>query len=153
MSNRPTNEWFTRLHYGVDFNTPVEEMERYGIAMMAIVAADGLSERERWVATELYRHMGAPADMLSRIMGMDTSTVDLAELLRGFKDGTPARAMLYDAITIASADGFTEEERTLVERVAKLLGVDENVYNAVLSLVEAETALNRLKGSLLSVRG
>ena len=67
--------------------------------------------------------------------------------------GTPARAMLYDAITIASADGFTEKERTLLERVAKLLGVDDSVYNAVLSLVEAETALNRLKGSLLSVRG
>jgi tellurite resistance protein len=153
MSNRPTNEWFTRLHYGVDFDTPVEEMETYGIAMMAIVAADGLSERERWVATELYRHMGAPAEMLSSIMGMDTSTVDLPELLCRFKDGTPARAMLYDAITIASADGFTDEERRLLERVARLLSVDESVYNAVLSLVEAETALNRLKGSLLSVRG
>ncbi len=152
MSNRPTNEWFTRLHYGIDFNTPVEEMKRYGIAMMAIVAADGSSERERWVATELYQHMGAPTDMITSTMGMDLSKINLAEVLRGFKDGTPARAMLYDAITIASADGFSEEERKLAERVAKLLGIDENVYHAIQSLVEAETALNRMKGALLSVR-
>ncbi len=153
MSNRPTNEWFIRNHYGVDFNSPVDEMQRYGTAMMAIVAADGLSEKERWVAAELARHMGAPADMIAGIMGMDLSKINLAEVLRGFKDGTPARAMLYDAIMIASADGFSEEERKLAERIAKLLGIDTNVYHAILSLVEAETALNNMKGSLLSVRG
>ncbi len=152
MSLRPTNEWFIRSHYGIDFNSPVEEMKRYGTALMAIVAANGLSERERWVATELTQHMGVPAEMIRSIMGMDPSRIDLGEVLRGFKDGTPARAMLYDAITIASADGFSEKERAFAERVAKLLGVDRNVYNAVLSLFEAETALNSLKASLLSVR-
>lgn len=153
MSDRPTNEWFIRNHYGIDFNSPVDEMKRYGMAMMAIVAADGLSERERWVSTELGRHMGAPADMISNVLGADASKIDLAEVLRGFKDGTPARAMLYDAITIASADGFSDEERKFGKRVAKLLGIEDNVYDAILSLVEAEMALNRLKGSLLSVRG
>lgn len=152
MSLRPTNEWFIRSHYGIDFNSPAEEMKRYGIALMAIVAADGVSERERWAATELAQHMGAPTDMISSIMGMDPSRIDLAEVLCGFKDGTPARAMLYDAITIASADGFSEKERAFTEGVAKRLGIDDNIYNAIVSLVEAEAALNRLKGSLLSVR-
>ncbi len=152
MSLRPTNEWFIKSHYGIDFNSPVEEMKRYGIALMAIVAADGASERERWVATELAQHMGAPTDMISSILAMDPSQINLAEVLRGFKDGTPARAMLYDAITIASADGFSEKERAFAERVATCLGVDKEVYNAILSLFEAETALNKLKGSLMSVR-
>lgn len=152
MANSPVNEWFCRQHYGGFFDVSPQDFERWGTAVTMIVAADGFSEQEQAVWSELGKGFGAPPEMITAMSSMDVSKLHLADVLSGFKDGTPARALLYSAIVIASADGFSDAERKFAEKTADVLGVDRHVLDSIISLYEAEVALNNVKGSLLLAR-
>lgn len=150
MSKPGVNEFFSLMHYGVTFEQySLEDMKRYGLALLKIVSTDGFSPREKWAHIELGRHVGAPDDVVREMAEKDVSKVNLAEVLGGFKDGVPARAMLYDAIVIASVDGYSDSERAMAANAAKVLGIEKNVLESIESLVESERALRKLKAALL----
>lgn len=143
------NEFFSRMHYGTHIQYGAEDVQRFGLALLMIVSVDGLSDRERWAHTEIGRHVGAPDEMIQAVYSADLTKLDLAEVLEGFSDGTPARTMLYDAITIASVDGYSDEERAFAARAAEILGIEPSVLKAIESLVETERALRNTKAALL----
>lgn len=143
------NEFFSRMHYGSHIQYGAEDVERFGLALLMIVSADGLSDRERWAHEEIGRHVGAPEEMIQAVYSADISKLDLDKILEGFADGSPARTMLYDAITIASVDGYSAEERAFAAHAAKVLGIEPSVLHAIESLVETERALRKTKAALL----
>lgn len=150
MSKPVVNEFFAKLYYGAARpEVGREEQQKWGLAVLKIVSADGFSEAEKDCLAELGRHFGAPEEMIQAALKVDVSKLDLAEILRGFKDGAPARAMLWDAMLVASADGFSESERAFAARAAKLLGIEPSVYHSILAMFEADMALRRARAALL----
>lgn len=152
MSDSGLNKFFCLLHYGATFDsipTTPDDMRRFALALLKIVGADGLSEKEQWAYAEIGRHVGAPEALIQQLLATDPSKLDLAELLAGFTDGVNARAMLFDAITVASADGYSDEERKVAAEAAKTLGIDEPTLRAIEALVETEAAFRRTKGAIL----
>ena len=57
--------------------------------------------------------------------------------------------MLHDAIRVASADGYSDEERKAVREAAKLLGVEQSVLTQIEALIEADAAGARARMALL----
>jgi tellurite resistance protein len=150
--SKGVNEYFAQLHYGVTMEEYAPgDIKRFFLAVLKIVAADGLADRERWAFTELARHVGVPEHVVDALVKTDLATIDLAQVLAGFRDGVPARAMLYDAITVASVDGYTAEERKFARHAAELLGVDERAVRTIESIVAGEHAMRELKASLLEM--
>src|SRR5262245_37737368 len=96
------NQFFSKMFYGYVLENKPEDMQRWGMGMLKIVAADGLSDKEKHAMIDLARCLGAPNELIDAVMKLDPEKIDLAECLRGFNDGSPARAMLYEAMVIAS---------------------------------------------------
>ncbi|HTQ41142.1 MAG TPA: hypothetical protein VMI75_00200 [Polyangiaceae bacterium] len=145
------NEFFASWHFGTLIQASPEAMKAWGLAVRKIVSADGMSEKEkeRWVG--IGRLMGATDEDVAYVMGADLEKVDLPALLKNFGNNKAAmRGMLYDAIVISSADGYSEKERALAAKTAALLGVETSVLHTLESLVEAEHALRRARGALIS---
>src|SRR5689334_3339714 len=126
--SKGVNRYFARTHYGVERNSyGSADFKRFFLAVLKIIEADGISDREKWAFSELAMHVGVPEQVVTKLLKQDLSKIDLRELLMGFRDGVPARAMLYDAMTIASIDGYSDAERQLARKAAFMLNVDERV--------------------------
>lgn len=147
---QPLDSFFAKMFYGAvpDVATK-EDMQRWGFALIKIVSADGFSGAERQTLAALGRHLGATGDMVKEVVDSDIQKQDLAQLLSGFKDGAPARAMLYGVMTVASADGYSARERELAAKAAKLLGVEPNVLQTIEALFEAEMSLRKARAAVL----
>ena len=147
------NEFFWRYHYGaVPSDWTVEMMLAYGKAVMIIMAADGeISPAEMEQFIGIGRALGAPPEMVDALKTFDPRNASLEDILKGFKDGVPARAMLYDAIVCASADKhYHPAEQGAVSKAARLLGIDASVVAALEGLAEMESTLRRTRAALFS---
>jgi len=153
MSRKVPNEFFATMHYGaVPEAASLEVMTSFGQALLAIVSADGLSEKEREAFAEIGRHLGVPEEAIQQVLATETAKLDLAKILNGFADGPHARRMLYDAIVVAHADRYSEAERAASARVAQLLGIDASVLRAIEGLVDAELALRSVRAAVLGAK-
>jgi hypothetical protein len=121
----------------------VQERDLYGKAILTIAAADGLSQAEREYFVNLARGMDMPDDFAEQYANYDTKSATLEDLLgplRG-KLTHPVPYLLYDAIKVSSVDGYSEKERSKVERAAEILGVSIEHVRALEGLVAAENSV------------
>ncbi|MBL9099861.1 MAG: hypothetical protein JNL82_02825 [Myxococcales bacterium] len=141
---------FARMFYGaVPVQSSPEDMQRWSAALYKIVASDGFSAVERETLRSLGRLRGTPEELTDAALAGDPRDLSLDELLAGFRDGAPARAMLYEVMTIASADVYSQRERELVARAARLLGVDRPTFQTIEALFEAEVAMRKARAAVL----
>jgi hypothetical protein len=141
---------FARMFYGaVPVQSSPEDMRRWSAALYKIVASDGFSDVERETLRSLGRLRGTPEELTDAALAGDPRDLSLDELLAGFHDGAPARAMLYEVMMIASADVYSQRERELVARAARLLGVDRPTFQAIEALFEAEVAMRKARAAVL----
>lgn len=147
------NKFFSEMHYGtIGEEGSIEDLTMFGKALLAIVGADGLSDAEWQTYLELGRHLGAPPHMEEMMRSLDVKSLDLEETLRGVRDSGLARVMLFDAIIVAHADGYTDAEQAAARRAAKLLGIDDTTFMIIENLVVADFALRRARAGILFSR-
>src|SRR5262249_56379752 len=81
-----------------------------------------------------------PDTMLDELSKFDARHAKLEDYLSSdYKHlKAPARVMLYTAIWISWADGYSPEERAMAARAAKLLGVDDDLLAALETAAEIE---------------
>jgi len=151
MPNQVPNTAFAEYRYGaVPENPSAERTMRYGKALMIILGADGqISDAEMSEFMKLGKLMGATEEALAEVRNFDFRKARLEEYLEGLKDDAHARRMLFDAIMIASADGYAAEERQSAAKAAKMLGVDSAVLVAIEGAVAMELALRDMRRRLL----
>lgn len=118
-----------------------EDKDRYARAILTIAAADGLSERERDYFLNLARGMGMPDAAVAAYAKYDPSSEKLDDLLAPLRGRQPVPYLLYDAIKVASVDGYTDKERAKVDSAARALGVRLDVVRTLEGLVAAEAAI------------
>jgi hypothetical protein len=148
----PMHEFLMEETYGAVFQFPPEIVDVYSRIVLTIVAADGIISPEEWRYVNAYaRAMGVPAEISSRWPKTDFSKTNLDEDVRSFWRliGTPNYAFIYDAIKIASADGFAPEERAAVMRAVKAVGIPTHLVNQVEKLLELERTARAMRVALL----
>lgn len=147
------NRFFSEMHFGAyfpDFNA--EQMRHFGRALLCIAAADRLSATELVTYQEIGRHLGTPPEILEELAATDPASIDLEETLNSLGEDFSTHALLYDAILIASTDGYTEEERFKTAQAAEILGISKGALKSIERLVETESAQRKLKATLLKLR-
>jgi tellurite resistance protein len=129
-----------------------EQRTSYAFAVLKAAAGDGvLSDVEREYLINFTRACGATEEQVAAYRTFDPRTVDLEPLLGPLRAIRPARALIYDAIRVSSADGYHDQERAAVERVATIVGVSLDVVRALEGLVAAEAALRATRVALLNL--
>jgi tellurite resistance protein len=144
---------YARQRYGgaADELAP-ESVARQARALMIIIGADGrISDPEKQAFLELARLLGATDAMIAELRGFDYLHERLEDYLEP-ADPPVARRLLYDAITIAHADGYADAERDAARRAAEILRVDASALTAIEALVEMEVSLRHARAALLNPR-
>ena len=144
---------YARQRYGgaAEEQAP-ERVARQARALMIIIGADGrISDPEKQAFLELARLLGATDGLIAELRGFDYLHERLEDYLDA-TDQTSARRLLYDAISIAHADGYAEAEREAARQAAKILAVDASALTAIEALVEMECSLRHARAALLSPR-
>src|SRR5688572_2312822 len=122
-----------------------EDRDRYARAILTIAAADGLSENERDYFVNLSRAMEMPEEVAEGYATYDTKSASLEDLVAPLRGRQPAPYLIYDAIKIASVDGYTPQEQAKVEQAARAMGVPLEHVRALEGLVAAENATRQAR--------
>ena len=97
------------------------------------------------------RQLGFPEEYAKEIMAFDISSTTLEKALEGIeRGGSQAKALLYAAIAIGSADGYSDKERTVVAKAAQQLAIDAKIVTSIERLVELERAADNLRIAILT---
>jgi tellurite resistance protein len=131
-----TRDFTLRMLYGTSVGSHEPEMQlRLAKAIMIIASADGEMSPAEWAAfVGGFRAAQMPDAMLEELARFDARNARLEDYLTSdFKHiKAPARVMLYTAIWISRADGhYAAEERAMAARAAKLLGIDDDLLEAL----------------------
>lgn len=121
--------------------------------LKVLLAADGaIHPAELNSYLETCQRYGADAAMLRELHGFNAHEATFEACFAGVDAMLiPTRALLYDVIRIAKADGdYALGERAAVRRAATLLGVSDNWVEKITALVDAENALAELRLRLLA---
>jgi tellurite resistance protein len=139
-----------RERYGSVVGQPAPERAlRLGKAIKLIIAADGeLSEGELAAFADLATMFGA-AEMFPQLVAFDPRSTTLVDCLQGLDNDALSRRMIYDAIRIASVDGYAAKEREAVTKAAQIMGIDRATVALIEGLVEAERGLAAIRARLL----
>jgi len=125
-------------------------------ALKVVLAADGeLHPAEINEYLETCRRYGAPDDLLAELREFDPTSTTVDKCFAGIApESVPYKALLYDAIRIAKADGsYSRNERAAVHNAARLLGIDDDGVMDITALVDAEDAMRSLRFSMLCPAG
>ena len=147
--------FFTEQVYGADAVTQQGLLPQvyvnYGLAILVITGFDGeLSELELSFFLARSRAFGTPERLLEEYRSFDPASVPLEELVPPLREHGLGPALIYDAVLVASVDGYHPDERAAVRRAAELVGVDPPTVVAIEGLVEVEHALTRARHALLA---
>lgn len=139
-----------------------EVQTNYMKTVLIVAGADGLSASELEYAMLLQHACGVPDSALEELQQFADAMMDPGQSLIALgmsmmnevyelKAADPAlkRAVLYDAIRVASRDGYSQEERDRLHEVAALLGVPSETLIALESIVELEASLRKARLSIL----
>jgi hypothetical protein len=150
LVSKAIDDFVSLLHYGtvLDELGPLD-LKRYFMGLLKVVGSDGLSYREKWAFSSLCKHLGVPERVVDELLATDTSRVVLSEVAEIFERGASPQLMLYDAITIASIDEYTEIERDEARAMAQTLSIPEEELREIEALVASESALRKRKAELL----
>lgn len=121
--------------------------------LKVLLAADGtIHPAELNCYLETCRRYGADDAMLRGLQEFDPHETSFGECFAGVDPMLiPSRALLYDVIRIAKADGdFAQGERSAVVTAARVLGVGDEWVEKISALVDAETALAALRLAVLT---
>ncbi len=127
----------------------------YACALLVIAGADGdVSKSEFDYLINKAMRLGATDVLIDKIKQFDWRNADLTELTSSLNaanlPGNGARALLYDAIKVARADGdYHARERDTLDRTAHLLNVDSAIAAKINGIVEMEVEAAALLGDLL----
>jgi tellurite resistance protein len=126
MSRYVLNTSYIRERYGVVPAPPSPELgNRYARALKIIVGADGVvSDAEMQAFRDFAALLQVPEADVESFVAFDQTKARLEDFLEGLSDGPQTRQMLYDAIKIASADGYDPKEHEALLRAAKIHKVD-----------------------------
>lgn len=128
------------------------EVLAYAKAVKIIIGADGeIAPEEKKAFDKGLARLGASRSVIDELKSFDHAKAKLDDVVGGLrKGGVRARALLRDAIEIASADGvYAKEEREMAHRAATLLGVDHPTLHAIEALVAVERAAAQLRNAVL----
>jgi len=95
-------------------------------AVKVMAAADGLSGIERAGIRRRMVELGIPRAVQEEIESFDAESVELDEILKDFRrGGRQARYLIIAAISVASVDGYSDQEKGLVRSAAGRVGISE----------------------------
>ncbi len=150
--------WYYREHFG--FVTPPPRLEpeaarRMAIALLSTANGDGeVSEAERTWALGYFAAKGYPGEVIDEARRLTAGDLDAIPALMELGVLRPSgRILLYDAIRVASADGYHPSEMRAVRTVARALGVPEATVAEIEALVAEEAALRTRRIELLMPDG
>lgn len=146
---------YAKVTFGYPDKCPAVTAKNYGYALLCIAGADGtVSESElHWLLKYYGFIMGAPKELLDDWANFDYKNTKIEDILKNL-EGVPvnfSRALIYDAIRMASADGYVRKEKKSVYKAAKLIGVDKHIVASLECLVENELTLKKHTSILLEV--
>lgn len=143
------------------------EQERYGVsgpvpphlkadlarAILFVASGDSvLSEAEMDQLLGRARLYGLEDGELEGLMKVDPKSLTLAQAFPAALQPF-ARAVLYETITVASADGFVEEERAVADKGGRILGLDAGVVLMLEGFVRVERAVRDMRIRLVTDPG
>jgi hypothetical protein len=132
------------------FGDTDEETLRYLITLKIILGSDGLHPLELHALTRGMEMMGVPDSAIAQVERFDVRGVAVESYLPQNSTRSRSRLLIYDAIRLASADGFySAEEREAVARAAHALGVDMFAVRALEGLVQMERVVDQMRKALL----
>jgi hypothetical protein len=137
--------------YGAVYGIPNEVMEVYGRILLAIADGDGtVSPEELHYFNGRAKALGIPDDIVAKWKAeypqanLEQDVATLRKYIQG-----PPLSILYDAIKIASADGYADGEKKMVRRAAAACDVSEATVRQLENLVALEDAARALRVTLL----
>ncbi|MCC6271280.1 MAG: hypothetical protein IT190_08380 [Microbacteriaceae bacterium] len=149
MTN-PT-ESAAKERYGESSAGSPEEILRYLKSLKIIAAADGFSEEERASLQREIRRMSLPPDLFRAVDDFDARSAKLEDYLLPDTAQYSRRAMLlYDAIKLSHADGYSAAEQQATAHAAKLLGLSVSTLRSLEHLVRLEHEVRDLRHALMS---
>jgi hypothetical protein len=120
----------------------------YAKALLVVVGGDGTISDSEWAAIEsTAKYLGHSDESVAELRQFDWKNANLHDMLKEIPDPHVARRLLYDAILLASVDGYHEGEKVAARRMAERLQVDASTLTAVEAMVEAEAALRQIRRS------
>lgn len=120
----------------------------YAKALLVVVGGDGTISDSEWAAIEsTARYLGHSDESIAELHQFDWKNANLKEMLKEIPDPHVSRRLLYDAILLASVDGYAEGEKAAARRMAERLSIDAATLSAVEGMIEAESALRQIRRS------
>lgn len=147
-----TREYFgDPAAYGMRFPLPRSFYTEASRLVLAIVGADDKvspAERATWEASA--RFWGLAEEEIKEASRLDVSKASIESLV------TPqlraaAGMLLYDAVRIASVDGFHDKERQVTVKAARALGLEPTIVPAIEGLVSISNVVLEARHRLLQV--
>ncbi len=148
---------FAQDKYGISAAS-VESMKNYGYVLLAIAGADGdVSEPELQWLIKHQSQFGAPEEVIELYKNFDYKSSDINELIANItcdvESWSAGPELVYHAILMSSADGvYAEKERSKVKAAAKLMGVPDDIFLTIESLVEMERATLNMRRALFHIK-
>ena len=133
-------------------------MTNYGYVLLAISGADGeVSEQELEWLIKHQSQFGAPEEVIELYKSFDDKNANINELLANItvdvESWSAAPELVYHAILMSSADGvYAEKEREKVQEAAKIMGVADDIFLTIESLVEMEKAALNMRRALFHIK-
>lgn len=144
------NDFWRYDQFGATMLMPPHLAPDIGKAILIVASADGdLTETETSWFFGMGKAFGVPPSVLEEVMKFDPRSEKLETVL------TPevrpyARVILYDAVRCAASDGFSEKERQMAHKAAKLLGVEPSVVPWVETTLQLENDVRHARIRLLA---
>lgn len=150
-------QWYsTTLELAADMFTPFLQ------ATLMVAAADGLaSDESRWLKARTLL-LGLSEAQTNQLLQFDCGSNSMKDVLSKIHENhltstnstdsaNPLRRLIfYDGLTMASADGFSLDERVRASSAATLLGLTESEQDDIQSLVADEDANRHRKVELFT---
>ena len=151
-------EALQRMWYGTTLELPADQIQPYLHATMSIAAVDKLSDAESSWVHDRTLLLGLSESQREKLLKLDfhPTTVEpiIGTLINSAADGTPIKRLLYyDALTMATQDHLSLDEKLRGNRVAELLALSEDEKSEIEGVVSLEERIRQRKTGLFTVEG
>jgi len=148
-----TSSAFFSEFYSLDIAVPPAANDAYIKCLFIVAGADGVSDAEwAWFDRRAQLSGLAKSPDYGKYKKWTSSTEKLGSLDNLLPEAggkSVARTLLYDAISMASADSYGADERAVVKNVAKSLDVPMDVLAKIEKLCANEASAREQKKNVL----